>query len=694
MFLYCPPTDLHKQTVTIYLLSLCRIPQLAMPSKLAVMLVSLLLAIPSVIFWLWLVIIPARVAVLCPDGCLCDTVGIFVQCYNTLFTSIPLIHFTGVRAFFFYENKVKFVGNDSFVSLTELGLLHITRCGLRTIEVGAFNGLRKLTILSMQGNEISELIPGTFEDLNSLLYLGLDRNKIEHLDSAVFSGLVDIQYIHLGDNKLQSLHPNTFLGLPNLQQLNLSTNPTLTIPTDRPFINSHSLLHLNISYCNISSLSVETLANVSALELLDLRYNELETVDINILRSLPKLSALYPNGNPLQCDCQLQEVWRLCEDRNIQTADEVIAPECDTPSEVKGRWWGVLEEGQCLEGNIEYCGDYNSTSYNYTDTEQTYFQEYDAEFFNNYQLQLNVFPFIFGTTLNVILLIIIICNKDMRSVPNMYILNLAVSDIINLTVLFSVACANRIHDKWLTGDFLCAFLPFCRRLSVGMSAYSVAVYSFQRYRVTVDPFSVRVSSHATWRVTAATIFAVWIVAALFAVPSAFSKHTCEDDTIVSMTYYRLVVIFELLVSCVLPLCVVAFSYAMIARHLVENSRPISDGTQNPQLQIRRNTAKIVVGLAFVFLISYVPYHILWTYINYTDEAEVVLTKITDILDESNEKLRYMYLLSTFFLLINSCLNPVALFFTSSPFRQHLKRYLTCFCKTKSPPTDLELRRRK
>jgi len=33
------------------------------------------------------------------------------------------------------------------------------------------------------------------------------------------------------------------------------------------------------------------------------------------------------------------------------------------------------------------------------------------------------------------------------------------------------------------------------------------------------------------------------------------------------------------------------------------------------------------------------------------------------------------------LLINSCFNPAGLFCTSSPFRQHLKRYLTYFCKT-------------
>jgi len=98
-----------------------------------------------------------------------------------------------------------------------------------------------------------------------------------------------------------------------------------------------------------------------------------------------------------------------------------------------------------------------------------------------------------------------------------------------------------------------------------------------------------------------------------------------------------------------------------------------------------------VGLTVVFMFSYVPYQGFWTYTICTEEAHIFSPAITGILLQSKYKLRYMYLISTCFLLINSCLNPVALFCTSSPIRQHLKSYLTCFCKTNSPPTDLELK---
>jgi Leucine-rich repeat (LRR) protein len=225
--------------------------------------------------------------------------------------------------------------------------------------LGAFNGLTKLTELLI---EISKIKPGTFENMISLKKLVLRYNRIDHLNSDVFSGLVNIKTIDLTANKLQFLYPDTFLGLPKLQYLYLSINRGLQIPTDRNFTNSHFLSHLDISNCNVNSVSVEMFTNVSALNVLDLRYNNLWTVDVNIVRALPEHSKVYLYGNLLQCNSQLKEVWRWCEHRNIRTAydglNEVGVSECDTQKEVMGIWWGLLEKWQCFQGNIKYYGDY------------------------------------------------------------------------------------------------------------------------------------------------------------------------------------------------------------------------------------------------------------------------------------------------------------------------------------------------
>jgi hypothetical protein len=357
-------------------------------------------------------------------------------------------------------------------------------------------------------------------------------------------------------------------------------------------------------------------------------------------------------------------------------------------------WWGVLEKGQCSQNKIQYHGDYKNTSYTYTAIEDidtgTEKKENVSRFVKQYKLPISAILFIFGTIGNVTLIIIIICNKDMRTVPNMYILNLATSDIIYLTGLFSEVWPGPV--TWLRGFIMCSFIKFCYRMSVGLTAYSIALLSIQRCRVILNPLNVRVLSQPTWRATGATICGVWIVAALSAVPEARSRSTCGAIFIFGITsYYHYVVIFDLLVSCVIPLCVIVFSYTMTALHLLKNPCSLSEGTQNPQLNTRKKTAKVVLGLTVIFLISYVPYHIWKTFWYFSINSDISGATFEDKFDWDNH-FQNIKVILYLFLSINSCLNPVALFSTSLAFRRHFKRYLTRCFKAKSPPADFELKR--
>jgi ABC-type multidrug transport system fused ATPase/permease subunit len=369
-----------------------------------------------------------------------------------------------------------------------------------------------------------------------------------------------------------------------------------------------------------------------------------------------------------------------------------------------GIWWGVLEKGQCLDGNIQYYGDYKNTRYSYTPIEDmdkdimretekgtlTRLLKYIFGFYEHYPLPVSIFVFIFGTTGNVIIIIIITRNKDMRTVPNMYIINLAISNIIYLTLFFLEAFAIRISVTWQEGEIGCGLFAFFSLMSFGLTAYSVAVLSIQRYRVTVNPLKVRVSSQPTWRGTGAIICGVWIVAALFTIPAALPMYGCRLSLYLFLkSYYHHLAIFQILVLCVLPLCVIAFSYIMTARHLVKSSCSAFEEAQNSQRKTRKIPAKPVLGLTVVFVISYMPYYIFETHVLSTFKLENLIAALSDEIDPLVNMLDTFLILRSF-LLLNSCLDPVALFCTSRAFRRQPKRYLPCCCKTKSPPTDLEL----
>jgi len=134
----------------------------------------------------------------------------------------------------------------------------------------------------------------------------------------------------------------------------------------------------------------------------------------------------------------------------------------------------------------------------------------------------------------------------MRTVPTMYILNLTTKYIILLTVHFFEMSGNKISVALLHVEIIWHFLPFCRRLSVGLSANSVAVLFIQRCRVTVNPLHVHVSAQPTWHVTVATVFGVWIVAGLFTVLSPLSKYLCHESMkLRRITYYKPLVFWPL-----------------------------------------------------------------------------------------------------------------------------------------------------
>jgi len=164
--LYYPSPRAHNKHINIQyqFLSLCRLQKLVIQLRVTVMLVSLLLATPALISWLWLVILPTRVAITFPEGCVCETVGYYVNCSSSTFNSISLIYPTNVQELVLYRNSITSLEKDRFISsgLTEPEEISFNDCEIETINLRAFSGLRKLALLWICGNRLREITPRTF----------------------------------------------------------------------------------------------------------------------------------------------------------------------------------------------------------------------------------------------------------------------------------------------------------------------------------------------------------------------------------------------------------------------------------------------------------------------------------------------------------------------------------------------------
>ena len=107
-------------------------------------------------------------------------------------------------------------------------------------------------------------------------------------------------------------------------------------------------------------------------------------------------------------------------------------------------------------------------------------------------------------------------------------------------------------------------------------------------------------------------------------------------------------------------------YAMTARQLMITARRMQT-----EAQACKTLAKVVLGLAIVFFISFVPYHVLWT---------VILWEIIPL----EVEMTYVVFTSSCLLVLNSCFNPISLCCTSVTFRKQFEHYLLrCFRRTNS-----------
>ena len=67
--------------------------------------------------------------------------------------------------------------------------------------------------------------------------------------------------------------------------------------------------------------------------------------------------------------------------------------------------------------------------------------------------------FIVGIVGNIVVVIVIGCNRNMRSVVNTYLMNLCVADLLLLILCMPAALSELIaKDAWIFGEFMCKFL--------------------------------------------------------------------------------------------------------------------------------------------------------------------------------------------------------------------------------------------
>uniref|UniRef100_A0A3Q3XD76 Gastrin/cholecystokinin type B receptor n=1 Tax=Mola mola TaxID=94237 RepID=A0A3Q3XD76_MOLML len=199
--------------------------------------------------------------------------------------------------------------------------------------------------------------------------------------------------------------------------------------------------------------------------------------------------------------------------------------------------------------------------------------------YGDHTLRILLYSLIFVMSVigNLLIIVVLMLNKRMRTVTNTFLLSLAVSDLMMAVFCMPFTLIPSILKDFIFGAAMCKIVSYFMGISVSISTFSLVAIAIERYSAICNPLKSRVwqtRSHA-YRVIAAT----WVLAFLIMIPYPIISHLDSfqrpDNTTAhqcrhkwplakgEQTWYILL----LLVLFAIPGLVMIVAYGLISREL-------------------------------------------------------------------------------------------------------------------------------
>ncbi|XP_047521391.1 QRFP-like peptide receptor isoform X1 [Pieris napi] len=290
---------------------------------------------------------------------------------------------------------------------------------------------------------------------------------------------------------------------------------------------------------------------------------------------------------------------------------------------------------------------------------------------------------------NTLLIFIVIKFQYMRSVTNIFLVNLSVADLLVTLFCMPVQISKSVTLLWPFGELMCKTVNFLQGVAVSSSVFTITAMSVDRYLAVTQ--SVRAAWLPSRRGACALLVALWMVSlAIFAPLLAVAAVQRETVPVLLTTrnasYWvernvefctekwpdsirkELYGTFSFVLVYAIPGCIVVISYSLMGRRLCSVLPPFDQGagSANSQQRIRlvrerKRVAWILLLLAVLFAMCWLPYNILQ-----------LLVDINAVQPDAVAPLMPYTLLAGH---ANSAINPIVYCLMTRNFRRSLRKLL-------------------
>ena len=218
-------------------------------------------------------------------------------------------------------NQISQVSNLTFANLSDLHVLNLAGNQLEAIPQGTFDGLQQLRGLRLDGNALRDL-NGIVASLGQLQWLNVSSNSLEWFDFAFVPHT--LEFLDISHNEIGEL--GNFYHLQNFQLQTLEAGHNrITVVDELP---AKRLQFVQLQHNTIFRVEPNALTALADLDSIDLRYNQIQSLEKSLLRKQPlqpsqKRGQIFLAGNPLVCDCHLEWLPSINDQNepNLRVAD-------------------------------------------------------------------------------------------------------------------------------------------------------------------------------------------------------------------------------------------------------------------------------------------------------------------------------------------------------------------------------------
>ncbi|CAF3459139.1 unnamed protein product [Rotaria socialis] len=264
--------------------------------------------------------------------------------------------------------------------------------------------------------------------------------------------------------------------------------------------------------------------------------------------------------------------------------------------------------------------------------------------------------FILGLVGNSMVIYVAIRKKKYRNVTNCYVINLAVADLLFLTVAIPYTTYLGLVKDYTFGETICKIYMYLAYVFLLATCNTLAAMSIDRCFYIVLP-AAKLQSRTPQTALIVCIL-IWASSLALIVPYHIISHrTTSNLSCGSNNHSSFLVCFVIFSSYyALPLFIIIVCYTKLAMHVMQSSRLTASQTKNKMIPKRLKTkpqqvTRTVIIVTLAFAICWLPIHVL-------ELMKCANSSMLDSLIRSYPKLLYAVRALTHALAyFNSCLNP-------------------------------------